>query len=110
MDLSTMIVIGAGVVEKYLADARANDETALVRSHFRAWLVVVGQSQWRSPAQIKQSYPKAGILDRDLISFQINQGNYVLIVRVHYAANIFSIRFFGKAAEYDRFRREATDG
>jgi mRNA-degrading endonuclease HigB of HigAB toxin-antitoxin module len=103
-----MIIIGAGLVEGYLANARVHDKT--LRSHYRSWLLIVGQAQWRSSEDIKRTYPKVSILRRDLVAFGIKQGNYVLIGRVHYAAHIFAIQFFGTAAEYERFKEGSIDG
>jgi mRNA interferase HigB len=57
-----MIVIGTEVVEQYFDDRASHKGIRAARSQFNAWLDIVARAAWRTPEEIKSSYPKASIL------------------------------------------------
>jgi mRNA interferase HigB len=103
-----MIVIGTGIVEKYLVGHTGYRAIKAVRSQYGAWLAIAGRSEWRHPEDVKISYPKASILKAGRVVFNIKGNDYRLIAAVQYRAGIVVIRFFGSHAEYDQIDAETV--
>jgi mRNA interferase HigB len=70
------------------------------RSQYEAWLDIVTRANWRTPEDIKASYPKAGILKSSRVVFNIKGNDYRLVAAVQCSAGVLAIRFFGTHAEY----------
>ena len=68
----------------------------------RAWYAEASRADWKSPADIKQTYRNASFLPDNRIVFNIKGNDYRLIVAVHYNREMMFIRFVGTHAEYDR--------
>jgi mRNA interferase HigB len=103
-----MIVIGTDVVENYLADHAGHKGIKAARSQYEAWLDIVNRADWRSPEDVKASYPKASILKASRVVFNIEGNDYRLVTRVQYQAGALAIRFFGTHAEYDKIDAETV--
>ena len=67
-----------------------------------------GRAQWRTPAEVKASYPKASILKGSRVVFNIKGNDYRLIASVQYQAGALAIRFFGTHSEYDKINAETV--
>lgn len=103
-----MIVIGTEVVEGYFARHAGHKGIKAARSQYEAWLHIIGNAQWRTPEDIKASYPKASILKGSRVVFNIKGNDYRLIARVQYQAGVVAVRFFGTHAEYDQIDAETV--
>lgn len=66
------------------------------------------RAQWRTPEDVKASYPKASILKGSRVVFNIKGNDYRLIASVQYQAGVLAIRFFGTHAEYDEIDAETV--
>ena len=66
------------------------------------------RANWRTPEDIKASYPKASILKSSRVVFNIKGNDYRLVAAVQYRAGVLAIRFFGTHAEYDRIDAETV--
>ena len=64
--------------------------------------------QWRNPADVKASYPKASILKASRVVFNIKGNDYRLVAVLQYQAGVLVIRFFGTHAEYDKTNAETV--
>ena len=106
--LDRVIVIGAGVVESYLANHAGHKGIKAARSQYEAWLDIVGRAQWRNPEDVKASYPKASILKASRVVFNIKGNDYRLVAALQYRAGALAIRFFGTHGEYDRIDAETV--
>jgi mRNA interferase HigB len=62
--------------------------------------------QWRTPEDVKASYPKSSILKGSRVVFNVKGNDYRLIASVQYQAGVLAIRFFGTHAEYDKIDAE----
>jgi mRNA interferase HigB len=78
------------------------------RTQYNAWLAIVGRAQWRTPEDVKASYPKASILKGSRVVFNIKGNDYRLIASVQYQAGVLVIRFFGTHAEYEKIDAESV--
>ncbi|HUX49283.1 MAG TPA: type II toxin-antitoxin system HigB family toxin [Spirochaetia bacterium] len=67
-----------------------------------AWYAEVKHAHWKSPTDVLSQFPKARIVGKDRILFDILGNRYRLVVRVNYVAGIVLIRFVGTHKEYDR--------
>ena len=68
----------------------------------KSWFSEAGNSQWESPADIKDKYPHASILAGNRVVFNIKGNNYRLVVKINYDYGQVFIRFVGTHAEYDK--------
>jgi mRNA interferase HigB len=103
-----MIVIGAELIEHYLADHAGHKGIKAARSQCEAWLDIVGHAQWRNPEDVRASYPKASILKASRVVFNIKGNDYRLVARIQYQAGVLAIRFFGTHAQYDKIDAETV--
>jgi mRNA interferase HigB len=103
-----MIVIGTDVVETYLAGHAGHKGIKAARSQYQAWLDIVTRDDWRSPEDVKASYPKASILKAGRVVFNIKGNDYRLIAAVQFQAGVLAVRFFGSHAEYDEVDAETV--
>jgi mRNA interferase HigB len=101
-----MIVVGADLVEGYLAAHAGHRGIKAARSQYNAWLDIVARAEWSNPEEVKASYPKASILKAGRVVFNIKGNDYRLIARVQYQAGVLAIRFFGTHTEYDKIDAE----
>jgi mRNA interferase HigB len=103
-----MIVIGTDVVERYLMDHAGHRGIKVARSQYDAWLDIATRAHWRTPENVKASYPKASILKAGRVVFNIKGNDYRLVAAIQYRAEVLIIRFFGSHAEYDRIDAETV--
>jgi len=103
-----MIVIGTDVVERYFASRGGYRGVKAARSQYEAWLAIVEQAQWNTPAEVKKAHPKASILKGGRVVFNIKANDYRLVALLQYRAGVVMIRFFGSHEEYDEIDAEAV--
>ena len=103
-----MIVVRLDIVEAYLARAAVGEGAAAVRKAYGAWRAIASASQWRTPIDVKRSHPKASVLKRGRVVFNIKANDYRLVAQINYRAGTVEIRFFGTHAEYDRIDAETV--
>jgi mRNA interferase HigB len=103
-----MIVVGTDVVQRYFAAHRGHRAIVAARRQFEAWLAIAKREDWRTPADVKASHPKAGILKGGRVVFNIKANDFRLVTVVQYANGILMIRFFGSHAEYDKIDAETV--
>jgi len=96
-----MIVIGTETVERYFATHQGARGARAARSRYEVWLAIARRAQWRHPEDVKASHPRASILRRGRVVFNIKGNDYRLIAELQYQAGVLVIRFFGSHAEYD---------
>jgi mRNA interferase HigB len=103
-----MLVVGTNLVERYFAHHAGDKGIRAARSQYDAWLGLALRSRWRTPEDIKASHPKASILKRGRVVFNIKANDYRLIAVVEYETGIVAIRFFGAHADYDKVDAETV--
>ena len=62
----------------------------------------ISRAKWACMNDIKMAFPKAKVLNRERVIFEVCGGNYRLIVAFHFTSNIAFIKFIGTHTEYDR--------
>lgn len=103
-----MIVIGTDVVEAYFASRAGHKGIKVARTQYEAWRAIAEASEWKTPADVKRSHPKASILKGGRAVFNIKANDYRLIVLIEYQAGVLMIRFFGSHEEYDKIDAETV--
>jgi mRNA interferase HigB len=103
-----MLVIGTELVERYFRARAGHKGASAAKAQFDAWLAIATSAQWRTPEDVKVSYPKVSILKRGRIVFNIKDNDYRLIAALQYQAGVLAIRFFGSHAEYDKVDAETV--
>ena len=101
-----MLVIGTDVVERYLTARPGHKGMRAVIAQYDAWRSIAEKADWKTPADVKRSHPKASILKGGRVVFNIKSNHYRLIVLVQYRDGILMIRFFGTHEEYDKVNAE----
>lgn len=70
--------------------------------YLKTWHETASKSEWRTPADVKQSYSTASILQDGRIIFNIKGNSFRLVVRFNFALQLGFIRFIGTHKEYDQ--------
>jgi mRNA interferase HigB len=81
-----------------LTYARTHPETAVP---LERWYRLIKAANWNSMDDIGRAAPKAKVLNRDRVRFEIAGGNYRLIASFDFRRQIVFIKFIGTHAEYE---------
>ncbi|MFP1133093.1 type II toxin-antitoxin system HigB family toxin [Asticcacaulis sp. W401b] len=73
------------------------------------WYSIAAVAVWKSGNDVMASFPKAKVLNAERVRFEIQGGNYRLIVSFHYGLEAGWIKFIGTHAEYDRIDVTTVD-
>ncbi|MBL4614276.1 MAG: type II toxin-antitoxin system HigB family toxin [Magnetovibrio sp.] len=68
----------------------------------RAWFLEANKADWATPADIKEQYGNASILEDNRVVFNIKGNTYRLVVKFNYPHRVGYIRFIGTHREYDK--------
>jgi len=68
----------------------------------KTWYNTAMNSVWRTPNEVKNTYPNASILKDSRIVFNIKGNSYRLIVKFNFEKQWIFIKFIGTHEEYDR--------
>jgi len=66
------------------------------------WYRVTKAAHWGSPDDVQAATPKAKVLNRERVRFEVAGGNYRLVVSFDFRRQIAFVKFIGTHAEYDR--------
>ena len=66
------------------------------------WFTLVRASRWISTGEVQKAAPKAKVLNRERVRFEVAGGNYHLVAAFDFRRQIAFVNFIGTPAEYDR--------
>jgi mRNA interferase HigB len=66
------------------------------------WYRFVRAAHWTSTNDIQKAAPKAKVLNRERVRFEIAGGNYRLIAAFDFRRSVAFVKFIGTHAEYNR--------
>jgi mRNA interferase HigB len=66
------------------------------------WFALVKAAAWTSTDEIQKAAPKAKVLNRERVRFEIAGGNFRLIAAFDFRRQVAFVKFIGTHAEYDR--------
>ena len=95
LDIGGMRLIARNVLLTY---AETHPETAVP---LERWYRLVKAANWTSMDDVRRAAPKAKVLNRDRVRFEVAGGNYRLIASFDFRRKTVFIKFLGTHAEYD---------
>jgi len=66
------------------------------------WYRVAKSATWTSTDDVQKAAPKAKVLNRERVRFEVAGGNYRLVVAFDFRRQIAFVKFIGTHADYDR--------
>jgi len=66
------------------------------------WYTLVKAAHWTSTDEIQRAAPKARVLNRERVRFEVAGGNYRLVAAFDFRRQTAYIKFIGTHSEYDR--------
>jgi mRNA interferase HigB len=66
------------------------------------WYKLVRAAHWNSTDEVQKAAPKAEVLNRDRVRFEVAGGNYRLVAAFDFRRQIAFVKFIGTDAECDR--------
>jgi mRNA interferase HigB len=66
------------------------------------WYQLVRAARWTSTDEVQKAAPRARVLNRERVRFEIAGGNYRLVAAFDFRRQIAFVKFIGTHAEYDR--------
>jgi mRNA interferase HigB len=72
------------------------------KASLERWYTLVRSAQWASTDEVQKAAPKAKVLNRERVRFEVAGGNYRLVVAFDFRRQSAFVKFVGTHAEYDR--------
>ena len=72
------------------------------KASLERWHRLLKAARWTSPDDVQVAVPKAKVLNRERIRFEVAGGHYRLIVSFDFRRQIAFVKFIGTHAQYDR--------
>ena len=91
-----MRVIARNALVGFWAD---HPETRVSLEH---WYKLVRAAHWTSTDEVRKAAPRAKVLNRERVRFEIAGGNYRLVAAFDFRRQIAFVKFIGTPADYDR--------
>lgn len=63
---------------------------------------LIKTAHWESTDDVQRAAPKAKVLNRERVRFEIAGGNYRLVASFDFRRQVAFVKFIGTHAEYDR--------
>ena len=82
-----------------VAYAAAHPETVVSLDR---WQRLIRAAAWSSMDDIRRAVPKAKVLNRERVRFEVAGGDYRLIAAFNFRRQIVFVKFVGTHAEYDK--------
>ena len=73
------------------------------RSPLTTWLARATVARWQSPQDVLQWYPRASVIRKGFLVFDIKGNDYRLAARVDFANGVVRVLRVGTHAEYDKW-------
>jgi mRNA interferase HigB len=74
---------------------------SLARSRKGHWYRLTKAAHWISMDEVQAAAPKAKVLGRECVRFEVAGGNYRLVVAFDFRRQIAFVKFIGTHAQYD---------
>jgi len=70
--------------------------------YLKTWYDTAINADWRTPADVKQTYSTASILKNNRVIFNIKGNSYRIVAKFNFEKQWVFIRFVGTHSEYDK--------
>jgi mRNA interferase HigB len=81
---------------------RFSDEHPETKVSLERWYRLTKAAHWASMDEVQTAAPKAKVLNRERVRFEIAGGNYRLVVAFDFRRQIAFVKFIGSHGQYDR--------
>lgn len=71
------------------------------KTSLERWYRVVKAAQWTSTDDVQRAAPKAKVLNKERVRFEIAGGNYRLVSAFDFRRQIVFVKFIGTHSQYD---------
>ena len=78
------------------------EKHAETEQYMKTWYDIARTADWKSPADVKQTFANASILKEGRVVFNIKGNDYRLVARINFEKQWMFIRFIGSHAKYDK--------
>jgi mRNA interferase HigB len=95
-------VIARSTFVRFIESLAGHREQRAVKAALEAWFHEAVAAEWRSSAEVKESYANASILDAERVVFNIKGNDYRLVTAIDYRRQIVFIKWPGTHAAYDK--------
>ena len=92
-----MKLIGKSILDEF------KQKHADARLQIDSWEAEVKEAEWKTPQDIKNRYPKASILSKQRVVFNICGNKYRLLTLVTYKTGVVFVKKIGTHNEYDNW-------
>src|ERR1700686_4896170 len=72
------------------------------KASLERWHKLGRAAQWMSTDEVRKTAPKAKVLNRERVRFEVAGGSYRLVAAFDFRRQIAFVKFIGTHAEYDR--------
>jgi mRNA interferase HigB len=72
------------------------------RVSLERWYRLVRAARWTSTDEVQKAAPRAKVLNRERVTFEIAGGSYRLVAAFDFRRQIAFVKFIGTHVEYDR--------
>lgn len=70
--------------------------------YLKTWYDTAMNSDWKTPADVRQTYANASILRDSRVVFNIKGNSFRLVAKINFEKQWIFIRFIGTYSEYDK--------
>jgi len=95
-------VIARRTLTGFVESLKGNKDQRAVKTALDAWFHEALRAEWKSPADVRDSYRSASIVAADRVVFNIKGNSYRLVAAIDYARGIVFIKWIGTHADYDK--------
>jgi mRNA interferase HigB len=78
------------------------DKHPEARVSLERWYHLVRAAHWNSTSEVQRAVPRAKVLNRERVRFEVAGGNYRLVAAFDFRRQIAFVKFLGSHADYDR--------
>jgi mRNA interferase HigB len=98
-----MIIVSLDRLHAFIGRHKRGGDT---KAELLSWYWHSKSAAWRSPHDVKASYPKASILKGGVVIFNIRGNEFRLVTRINYQAGVVVVEWIGTHKEYDKISAE----
>jgi mRNA interferase HigB len=77
------------------------DEHPETKVSLERWYKVTKAAHWTSTSDVQAAAPKAKVLNRERVRFEVAGGNYRLVAAFDFRRQIAFVKFIGSHGQYD---------
>lgn len=97
-----MRIIARRTLREFVASRTGHKDQGALKSALDTWFHEAQNAEWRSSAELKESYATASIVSADRVVFNIKGNSYRLVVAIDYEKGIVWIKWLGTHKDYDQ--------